>query len=92
MPNADESKTGCRGTASSDRGPPWNSWGQGVLLRLSSADPCLPTVKQDGALSRPVLLGQRLEAWAGDVTRRKRLGITEPQRNFFLILIHWFKP
>lgn len=92
MPTADESKIGRRGMASSDGGPPWDSWGQGGLLQLSSADPWLPRVKQKSALPRPVLLGQRLQALAGDVTSCKRLGITEPQRKFFLIPIRWFKP
>lgn len=62
---------------------------QGILLWLSPAD--LPEVKQDRALSMPVLPRHRLGALGGDVAHLRSSGTAELQRNFFLILFHWFK-
>lgn len=60
MTNADELKMGCREMASGGGRPLWDSWGQGVLLQLSSSEPGLSMLREDSAFSRPVLLGQRL--------------------------------
>lgn len=92
LPKADVLKRGRRETALRDRGPPGCLGGQSDLLRLSSADPALPMVEQDRAAPRPGLFGQRVDALARDVRSHERLGITEHQRNFFLIPSHWFKP
>lgn len=86
-----ESKVGCRAVVARDRGPPWDAGTRRSPSAVGwSAVPACG--EPESAVSRPALRGRGRGALAGDVTNCERSGIAEPQGNFFLIPIHWFKP